>query len=105
PPLGGIREATLLGDCDEIAQMTKFHCKKATHAFKAYLYPTKYLSTRASRSYRIQERITLVVVPTKVRRFLCPCNANPALFLFTVYGPTAHASANLSRLSRMKDLK
>src|SRR5262245_9907464 len=36
--------------------------------------------------------------------FLCPCNANPASFLFMVYGPTAHASANLSRLSRMKDL-
>src|SRR5262249_6986354 len=88
-----------------IAQMTKFHCKKATHAFKVYLYHTKNLSTIASRAHRRQKRITLVFVPTKVRRFLCPCNANPALFLFTVYGPTAHASANLSRLSRMKDLK
>src|SRR5262245_23750581 len=47
----------------------------------------------------------LLVVPTNPGGFLCPCNANPALSLFTVYGPTAHASANLSRLSRMKDLK
>src|SRR5262245_11564656 len=39
-------------------------------------------------------RTTLLVVPTKLRRFLCPCNAHPALFLFTVYGPTDHASAN-----------
>jgi hypothetical protein len=27
PPLGGIREASLLGDCNEITQMTKFHCE------------------------------------------------------------------------------
>src|SRR5215469_8145681 len=79
--------------------------KPVSRAFKAYLDHTKYLSSSASRSHRIQERITLAVVPTKVRRSLCPCNANPALFLFTVCGPTAHASANLSRLSRMKDLK
>src|SRR5262249_31222938 len=37
--------------------------------------------------------------------FLCPCDAHPALFLFTVYGPTAHVSANLSRLFRTKVLK
>src|SRR5262245_8842077 len=26
--------------------------------------------------------------------FLCPCNANPALFLFTVYEPMAHAKSS-----------
>src|SRR5262249_2349051 len=61
--------------------------------FKAYLYRTKYLLTRGSREHLSR------------RRFLFRCNANPALFSFTVYGPTAHASASLSRLSRMKDLK
>src|SRR5215469_2460335 len=33
-------------------------------------------------------------VSTKFRRSLCPCKPNPVLFLFTAYGPTAHASAN-----------
>ena len=54
PPLGSIREAALLGDCNEITQMTKFHCKKATYAFKAYLYHTKYLLTSANRAHRIK---------------------------------------------------
>jgi hypothetical protein len=28
PPFGGICEAALLSDCNEITQMTKFHCNR-----------------------------------------------------------------------------
>src|SRR5262249_17573905 len=33
-------------------------------------------------------------VSNKLRRSLCRCKANRVSFLFTVYGPTAHASTN-----------
>ena len=49
PSLGSIREAALLSNGNEITQMAKLQCKP-THAFKAYLYHTKYLSTSVGRS-------------------------------------------------------
>ena len=48
-PLGGIREAALLGDCNEITQMTIV----ATHTFKACLYHTKYLLITVKQTHRI----------------------------------------------------
>src|SRR5215470_20429098 len=92
-PLGGIREAALLSDCNEITQMTKFHCLES-HAFKAYLYHTKYLLTNVNREHPMDCRQERQFVSIRSRRSLCPCKANPVLFLFTAYGPTAHASAN-----------
>src|SRR5215472_5208267 len=53
--VGGIREATLLSDCHEITQMTKFHCLRS-HAFKAYLYHTKYLLSNVDREHPTDSR-------------------------------------------------
>jgi hypothetical protein len=52
PPLGSIRKATLLSDCNEIAQMAKLHSLRI-HASKAYLYHKKYFLTNMNQGTRI----------------------------------------------------
>src|SRR5215510_10302619 len=98
------REAALLSDRNEITQMTKFY---SSHPyFQGISLPHKvFVNHRETDASYKQHWITLLVVQLSSGGLLCPRNANPALFLFMVYGPTVHASANLSRLSRMKDLK
>src|ERR1700758_3948127 len=94
PPLGGIREAALLSDCNEITQMTKFHCEHPYFQGISLAHKVFVNHPEAGTSYN--EQWITQVVPTKIRRFLCLCNANQPSCSATAFGPTARASAKSS---------
>src|SRR5262245_49464753 len=67
-PLGGIREAALLSDRNEITQMTKFYISHPY--FQGISLPHKvFVKHRETDASYKQHWITLLVVPTKLRRF------------------------------------
>src|SRR5438105_15673717 len=94
-PLGGIREAALLSDCNEITQMTKFHCEHPY--FQGISLAHKVFVNYPETGTLYKQQWIMLVVPTKLRRFLCLCNANQPSCSATAFGPMARALARSSR--------